>query len=293
MFLHYEFDRKMCLISYKNSAIKSQSPENRLHFLFCKIHFLISLHFSVKFDPGFMWFRPGMCIVRCNHKHLDYTFVCIITYLERHSVLPLHSQTQSFLEMTWSALPIWQRSFKQRPVHSEAQRALIHAQHKPCLCPLSLSLSLSLSHTHSLSLFIYLQVCLATVPQSEALQLWVNLPPYWREMEGQMMLSDCRQGEELERFRSENHCFLLRWGHRGQMHNVIWTSNFFGPYYPWELLICRHLTCCDPELFHSFTLSHFFFTPLLSSCFWSMRHINHFLECSHSQGGSELLWSES
>ncbi len=152
MFLHYEFDRKMCLISYKNSAIKSQSPENRLHFLFCKIHFLISLHFSVKFDPGFMWFRPGMCVVRCNHKHLDYTFVCIITYLERHSVLPLHSQTQSFLEMTWSALPIWQRSFKQRPVHSEAQRALIHAQHKPCLCPLSLSLSLSLTHTF----FIYL-----------------------------------------------------------------------------------------------------------------------------------------
>ncbi len=113
---------------------------------------------------------------------------------------------------------------------------------------------LSLSLSHSLSLFIYLRVCLATAPQCEALQQWVNLPPYWWEMEGQMMLSDCRQGEGLKRFSSENHCFLLRWGHRGQVHDVIWSSNFMGPYYLWELLICRHLKCCETELFHTLPL---------------------------------------
>lgn len=47
---------------------------------------------------------------------------------------------------------------------------------------------------------------------------------------------------------------------------------------------------------HSPTSSSFsslqFSPSLYCSCFWTMRHINHFLECSHSQGRSELLWSE-
>lgn len=69
----------------------------------------------------------------------------------------------------------------------------------------------------------------------------------------------------------------------------LWINVLFVPNYSWELFICRHLKCWA----HSPTSSLPQFSPLLlSSCFWSMRHINHFLECSHSQGRSELLWSE-
>lgn len=138
--------------------------------------------------------------------------------------------------MTRSALPIWQRSFKQRPVHSEAQSALIHAQHKPCLPSLPLSLILS----HSLSLFIYLPSLLsnraakwstAAVSQP-AVVLTID-----RRTDDAVRLRPC--AFSLNKVRnwssSDAHCDL---DHK----------------YLCELLICRHLECCDSALFCSFTL---------------------------------------
>ncbi len=149
----------------------------------------------------------------------------------------------------------------------------------------------ALSLSHSLSLFIYLRVCLATAPQCEALQQWVNLPPYWWEMEGQMMLSDCRQGEGLKRFRSENHLFSVKVRSQRSGARCDLEQQFLG-----TLLSLRITHLQTPQMLRNWIVSHSptsslpQFTPsLLSSCLWSMRHMNYFLECSHSQGRSELL----
>ncbi len=192
-----------------------------------------------------MWFRPGMCVVRCNHTHLDYTFVCIITYLEGHSVLPLLSQTQSFLEMTWSALPMWQRSFKQRPVHSEAQSALIHPPHKPCLCSLSLTFTF----------FIYLSPSLL----SNRTAMWstaaVSQPAAVLMRDGRTddaVRLQTRWGTEAIQVWKPPFSVKVRSQRSGARCDL--EQQFMGPYYLWELLICRHLKCCETELFHTLPL---------------------------------------
>ncbi len=229
-----------------------------------------------------MWFRPGMCVVRCNHTHLDYTFVCIITYLEGHSVLPLLSQTQSFLEMTWSALPMWQRSFKQRPVHSEAQSALIHPPHKPCLCSLSLTFTF----------FIYLSPSLL----SNRTAMWstaaVSQPAAVLMRDGRTddaVRLQTRWGTEAIQVWKPPFSVKVRSQRSGARCDL--EQQFYG-----TLLSLRITHLQTPQMLRYWIVSHSptsslpQFTPsLLSSCLWSMRHMKYFLECSHSQGRSELL----
>ncbi len=242
----------------------------------------------MKFDPGFMWFRPGMCVVRCNHKHLDYTFVCNNIFgktLSPASTLP--NAVLSGNDMVCSA---YLATFIQTETSPFRSPEGTHSCSTQALSLPSLSLSLSLS-THTF--FIYLSPSLlsnraakwstAAVSQPAAVLTRdgrtdaFRLQTWWGT--GAIQVWKPLLSVKVRSQRSDAQCDL--------------DQQFFWTLLSLRITHCRHLTCCDTELFHSFTLSHFFFTPLLSSCFWSMRHINHFLECSHSQGGSELLWSES
>lgn len=126
--------------------------------------------------------RPGMCVVRCYHKHQDCTF-CLYNNIFVKTINPPSTLLNAVLSVNDMLCSTYPAAFIQ--TEADPFRSPECTAHS-FMRSTSPAFALSLSFTHFLYLFIS-RVCLATASQSEALQRWVNLLSYWREMEGQMI----------------------------------------------------------------------------------------------------------